>query len=59
VHGIDKSTGSVDYPNVTITFPAVWTHRNADEDDSQINHEYWWPEGLLGDGSKIKPGNYT
>ncbi|KAH8881920.1 subtilisin-like protein [Thozetella sp. PMI_491] len=41
VHGIDKSTGSVDYPNVTLL------------------HEYWWPEGKLGDGAKIKPGNYT
>ncbi|KAI0151552.1 subtilisin-like protein [Xylariaceae sp. FL1272] len=59
VQGIDKSTGGVDYPNVTVTFPVPWVHRNADEDDWQINHEYWWPEGKLGDGNKIAPGNYT
>ncbi|CAI6030114.1 unnamed protein product [Clonostachys chloroleuca] len=58
VHGIDKSTGSVDYPNVTVTFPVQWVNRNADTSDNQLNHEYWWPEGKLGDGTKIKPGNY-
>ncbi|KAI1259503.1 hypothetical protein F5Y18DRAFT_295746 [Xylariaceae sp. FL1019] len=59
VHGIDKSTGGVDYPNVTVTFPVRWVHRNADEDDWQITHEYWWPEGKLGNGDKIAPGTYT
>jgi len=23
-----------------------------------LNHEYWWPEGKLGNGEKLKPGNY-
>ncbi|KAK8050229.1 Minor extracellular protease vpr [Apiospora phragmitis] len=59
VHGIDKSTGSVDYPNITVTFPVTWAHRNADEAELQLNHEYWWPEGKLGNGEKIKPGNYS
>ncbi|KAI9164185.1 subtilase [Paramyrothecium foliicola] len=59
VHGLDKSTGSVDYPNVTVTFPVVWVNRNADTSENQLYHEYWWPEGKLGDGSQIKPGNYT
>ncbi|KAK8055112.1 Minor extracellular protease vpr [Apiospora rasikravindrae] len=59
VHGIDKSTGSADYPNVTVTFPVAWAHRNADGSELQRFHEYWWPEGKLGGGEKIKPGNYT
>jgi subtilisin family serine protease len=59
VHGIDKSTGSVDYPNITVTFPVLWVNRNADAAELQLNHEYWWPEGKLGDGSEIQPGNYT
>ncbi|KAK6865319.1 subtilase [Apiospora arundinis] len=59
VHGIDKSTGSVDWPNVTVTFPVTWAHRNADEALLQLNHEYWWPEGKLGNGEKLKPGNYS
>ncbi|KAK8088381.1 hypothetical protein PG997_003342 [Apiospora hydei] len=59
VHGIDKSTGSVDYPNITVTFPVTWAHRNADQAQLQLNHEYWWPEGKLGNGEKIKSGNYT
>lgn len=59
VHGIDKSTGSVDYPNLTVTFPVRWVNRNADTSSNQLFHEYWWPEGKLGDGTTIKPGNYT
>ncbi|KAK8027822.1 PII-type proteinase [Apiospora marii] len=59
VHGIDKSTGSVDYPNITVTFPVEWVNRNADEAELELNHEYWWPDGELGNGEKIKPGNYT
>ncbi len=59
VHGIDKSTGSVDFPNVTVTFPVLWANRNADTSENQLFHEYWWPEGTLGDGTRIKPGNYT
>lgn len=58
VHGIDKSTGQTDFPNVTVTFPVVWTNRNADEADWQILHEYWWPEGKLGDLKKIPKGTY-
>jgi hypothetical protein len=34
-------------------------NRNADTSENQLNHEYWWPEGKLGDGSMISPGNYT
>ncbi|KAG9256585.1 subtilase [Emericellopsis atlantica] len=58
VHGLDKSTGSVDYPNITVTFPVVWTNRNGDAAENQLLHEYWWPQGLLGNGSKIEPGKY-
>ncbi|KAK8137945.1 hypothetical protein PG984_001325 [Apiospora sp. TS-2023a] len=59
VHGIDKSMGSVDYPNITVTFPVEWVNRNADEAVLQLDHEYWWPEGKLGNGEKLKPGNYS